>query len=70
METCSYSFAFWSDGTKTYKSGATYVMPAVNVILTANWVAIYNVTYNPNGGTSSIASVQQMIENDQITIGQ
>ena len=63
----SYSFAFWSDGTKTYKSGATYVMPAVNVILTANWIAIYNVTYNPNGGTSSIASVQKT-ENDQITI--
>ncbi|CAN2158799.1 Listeria/Bacterioides repeat [Candidatus Nanopelagicaceae bacterium] len=63
----SYSFAFWSDGTKTYKRGATYVMPATNVILTANWIAIYNVTYNPNGGTSSIASVQKT-ENDQITI--
>jgi uncharacterized repeat protein (TIGR02543 family) len=63
----TYSFAFWSDGTKTYKSGATYVMPAANVILTANWIAIYNVTYNPNGGTSSIASVQRT-ENDSITI--
>ena len=63
----SYSFAFWSDGTKTYKRGATYVMPATNVILTANWIAIYNVTYNPNGGTSSIASVQRT-ENDSITI--
>ena len=63
----SYSFGYWSDGTKTYKSGATYVMPAANVILTANWIAIYNVTYNPNGGTSSIASVQKT-ENDPITI--
>ena len=63
----SYSFAFWSDGSKTYKGGATYVMPAAPVTLTAQWIAIYNVTYNPNGGTSSIASVQK-VANDPLTI--
>ena len=64
----TYSFGFWSDTTKTYKGGATYVMPAANVILTANWIAIYNVTYNPNGGVSSIGSSQKFV-NEEITIG-
>jgi uncharacterized repeat protein (TIGR02543 family) len=63
----SYSFGYWSDGTKTYKRGSTYVMPASNVILTANWIAIYNVTYNPNGGVSSIGSSQKAAD-DVITI--
>ena len=64
----SYSFGFWSDGTRTFKSGATYVMPANDVTLTANWIAIYNVTYNPNGGTTTNASVQKAADNE-ITIG-
>ena len=64
----SYSFAYWSDGSKTYKGAATYVMPAAPVTLTAQWVAIYRVTYNGNGGTSSIASVQKA-ESDVVTIG-
>ena len=64
----SYSFGFWSDGTKTFKGGATYVMPASNVILTANWIAIYNVTYNPNGGTTTNTSVQ-LADTNPLTIG-
>jgi uncharacterized repeat protein (TIGR02543 family) len=64
----TYSFGYWSDGTKTYKSGATYVMPAADVVLTANWIAIYNVTYNPNGGTTSNASVQ-LADGNPLTIG-
>jgi uncharacterized repeat protein (TIGR02543 family) len=43
-------------------------MPASNVILTANWIAIYNVTYNPNGGTTTNASEQKAV-NNEITIG-
>jgi uncharacterized repeat protein (TIGR02543 family) len=64
----SYSFAFWSDGSNSYKGGANYVMPAAPVTLTAQWVAIYNVTYNPNGGSSSIAS-DQKVADASITIG-
>ncbi len=30
-------FGGWNDGTKTYAAGATYTMPASNVILTAVW---------------------------------
>ena len=64
----SYSFGYWSDGTKIFKGGATYVMPADNVILTANWIAIYNVTYNPNGGTTTNTSVQ-LADTNPLTIG-
>ena len=32
-----YTFAGWSDGTKTYAAGATYTMPAHAVTFTAQW---------------------------------
>jgi uncharacterized repeat protein (TIGR02543 family) len=64
----SYSFGYWSDGTKIFNGGATYVMPADNILLTANWIAIFNVTYNPNGGTTTNASVQ-LADTNPLTIG-
>jgi uncharacterized repeat protein (TIGR02543 family) len=64
----TYSFAYWNDGTSNYSAGATYVMPASNVTLTAQWIAIYYVTYNANGGVTSIAS-EQKTESATITIG-
>ncbi|MSW17707.1 MAG: hypothetical protein F2851_01975, partial [Actinobacteria bacterium] len=64
----TYSFAYWNDGTSNYAAGATYSMPAGNVNLAAQWIAIYNVTYNANGGSTSIASVQ-LAENDSMTVG-
>jgi uncharacterized repeat protein (TIGR02543 family) len=64
----TYSFAYWNDGTSNYSAGATYVMPANNVTLTAQWIAIYKVTYNANGGVTSIAS-EQKTESATVTIG-
>jgi len=64
----TYSFAFWNDGTKNYSAGSSFLMPANNVTLTAQWVAIYNVTYNANGGVTSIGS-EQKTESATITIG-
>lgn len=64
----TYSFAYWNDGTSNYAAGATYSMPAGNVNLAAQWIAIYNVTYNANGGSTSIASVQ-LAQNDSMTVG-
>ncbi len=32
-----YKFVCWNDGTKNYNAGATYTMPAKDVIFTANW---------------------------------
>ena len=64
----TYSFAYWNDGTSNYSASATYVMPADDVTLTAQWIAIYNVTYNANGGTTSIGSAQ-LTDGAPITIG-
>jgi uncharacterized repeat protein (TIGR02543 family) len=64
----TYSFAYWNDGTSNYSAGATYVMPANNVTLTAQWIAIYYVSYNANGGATSIAG-EQKTESATVTIG-
>ena len=42
-----YTFAGWNDGANTYAAGATYTMPANDVILTAQW------TENSAGGPST-----------------
>ena len=64
----SFSFAYWSDSGTTYAPGATFLMPARDVTLVANWIAIYNVTYNANGGVTNNASVQKT-ESATVTIG-
>jgi uncharacterized repeat protein (TIGR02543 family) len=64
----TYSFAYWNDGNSNYSAGATYVMPASNVTLTAQWIAIYYVSYNANGGATSIAG-EQKTESATVTIG-
>jgi uncharacterized repeat protein (TIGR02543 family) len=64
----TFSLAYWNDGTSNYAAGATYRMPANNVTLTAQWVAIYNVTYNANGGTTSISN-EQKSDGAALTIG-
>jgi uncharacterized repeat protein (TIGR02543 family) len=68
-ESVTYSFAYWNDGSKNYSAGSSFTMPASNVTLTAQWIAIYNVTYNANGGVTSIASVQKT-DGAAITIGE
>ena len=51
-----YTFAGWSDGTKTYAAGADYTMPAANVTFTAQWTKNqtsepeeYNITFEVRG---------------------
>ena len=64
----TYAFGYWNDGTNNYRAGDNFRMPAANVVLTAQWIAIYNVTYNGNGGSTSISAVQ-LTDGDTITIG-
>ncbi len=46
LERVGYTFAGWSDGSKTYAAGDTYTMGTANVTLTAQWtVNEYSVTY-------------------------
>lgn len=55
-KTC-YTFAGWSDGSKTYAADEIYTMGTANVTLTAQWTAlhVYTVTFNYNyeGATAS-----------------
>jgi uncharacterized repeat protein (TIGR02543 family)/LPXTG-motif cell wall-anchored protein len=56
-----HTFAGWNtaaDGTGTaLVAGAAYTRPASNVILYAQWTPVsYTLSYDPNGGTGSIAS--------------
>ena len=46
-----YTFKGWSDGTNTYNASGTFLMPANNVTLIAQWqINSYTVTWDPNGG--------------------
>jgi uncharacterized repeat protein (TIGR02543 family) len=40
-----YTFAGWNDGTNTYQAGNTFIMPAGDVTLTAQWTANTNTAY-------------------------
>ncbi|CAN2228422.1 Listeria/Bacterioides repeat [Candidatus Nanopelagicaceae bacterium] len=49
----TFEFAYWSDGTTNYSAGSTYVMPARDIVLTATWIELFDVTYNANGGVTT-----------------
>jgi uncharacterized repeat protein (TIGR02543 family) len=55
----AHTFSGWSDGTNTYLPGATYTMPAANVVLTALFTlnGYTRIMYAVNGG-SGIAPIQ------------
>ncbi len=56
-----YAFTGWNtkpDGTGTaYPAGATFTMGSANIVLYADWVATYTVTYNANGATGGSVPV-------------
>jgi uncharacterized repeat protein (TIGR02543 family) len=64
----TYSFAYWNDGTSNLAAGSSYLMAASNVTFTAQWIAIFNVTYNANGGTTAISN-EQKTDGAALTIG-
>ena len=49
----TFIFAYWSDGIANYSAGSTYLMPAGPVTLSANWIQLFDVTYNANGGATT-----------------
>ena len=61
----TFIFAYWSDGTANYSAGSTYLMPAGPVTLSANWIQLFDVTYNANGGATTNGHSQ---ESDGTTI--
>ena len=64
----SYAFVAWSANSATYNPGQSYIMPAANLIFTATWTRIYNVTYSFSGGSASAIADQQKIALDTITV--
>jgi uncharacterized repeat protein (TIGR02543 family) len=52
----TYVFTGWKEsGTNSvYKGGDSYRMPAADVSFTAQWVAVYTVSYILNGGTGAV----------------
>ena len=64
----TFIFAYWSDGIANYSAGSTYLMPAGPVTLSANWIQLFDVTYNANGGATTNGHSQE-INGATITIG-
>lgn len=51
-----YTFANWSDGSRTYSKNDTLEMGTSNVTLTAQWnINSYSLSYNANGGEGNVA---------------
>ncbi len=49
--TGNFAFAGWKIGADTYKSGDSYRITGENpVTITAQWIQLFEVTYNANGG--------------------
>ena len=53
ISTTNHIFTGWSDGTATYNTGESYRMGNSNVIFTAQWVALFDVTYVYGNGTNA-----------------
>ena len=49
----TYAFVGWNDGTSIYQAGASYLLGATPVTLTAMWVETFGVRYIFNGGTAA-----------------
>jgi uncharacterized repeat protein (TIGR02543 family) len=66
----TYVFTGWKEsGTNAvYKGGDAYRMPAADVTFTAQWVAVYTVSYILNGGTGAVPADVTRIDTYQETL--
>jgi uncharacterized repeat protein (TIGR02543 family) len=51
-----YEFNGWSDGDSTYSPGSDIIVGTSNVSLTAQWTAVFTVTYSPGLGSGTPAT--------------
>ncbi len=59
-----YAFLSWNDGSSTFTVGATYTMPAKEVVFTAEWEAVperYTVTYSLGEHAHSTAALPESV---------
>ena len=65
-----YTFAGWSDGSKTYTADETYTMGTANVILTAQWTAlpVYTVTFEYNDEEVTASNSENCCKGDAVSL--
>ena len=64
-----YTFQGWSDGTTTYQPGATFKVPAKDVVLTAQWkINSHQVKYDGNGGKTSAPESKNADYNSNVSV--
>ncbi|MCL2135644.1 MAG: InlB B-repeat-containing protein, partial [Candidatus Bathyarchaeota archaeon] len=65
-----YTFNGWSYGGSTYQVGATFVMPAVDVVLVAQWtqdpVITWSVVFDSDGG--SVVASQDVVDGEMAVL--
>ena len=66
-----YRFTGWVSSItgQPVQGGETFTMPGEDVTLTAQWVPLYTVTYDPNGGTDAPTDPGKYAEGDTVTVG-
>jgi uncharacterized repeat protein (TIGR02543 family) len=70
ISTVNYIFTGWSDGSATYNAGETYRMGTSNVIFTAQWVALFDVTYIYGNGVTADTKDSECITSSLCTNNQ
>lgn len=64
-----YTFQGWSDGTTTYQPGATFKVPAKDVVLTAQWkINSHQVKYDGNGGKTGEPESKNADYNSNVSV--
>jgi uncharacterized repeat protein (TIGR02543 family) len=63
----NYAFMGWSDSSTVFSGGANYPIGVNDLTFTAQWIAIYTLHYNLNGGTGTVDPDHTYLNNDPFT---
>ena len=63
----NYAFMGWSDSSTVYSAASNYTIGLSDVVFTAQWIAIYTVHYNLNGGTGTVDADRLYLNGDPFT---
>ncbi|MDE6411215.1 MAG: InlB B-repeat-containing protein [Clostridia bacterium] len=64
----NYVFTGWKTGSTTYQPGESFIMPADDVEITAQWVAGVSVAFNLNGGTGDVPANKYYAKGSTVTL--
>jgi uncharacterized repeat protein (TIGR02543 family) len=54
----TYAFAGWSDASTVFSGGSKYSVGISNITLTAQWIQVFTLHYNINGGVGTVDADQ------------